>query len=114
MFVRVRNRKLKTGKSSYAYLVENQWNTVRHKNEQKIITCLGSINDLPTNGFIEKIVCALDTFAKKQGITTLSNGVILPNLEDEETLSKSFDWGELLLIKHVINVLSLDKIIKEY
>lgn len=113
MFVRVRNRKLKEGHSSYAYLVENQWNSLRHKNEQKIITCLGAVEELPSNGLIEKIVTALDTFAKKQGFTTLSNGVILSDLTDEKTITKSFDWGELILTKHVLTGLSLDKIIKE-
>jgi transposase len=113
MFVRVRNRPLKDKIAKYAYLVDNHWNPVKRKNEQKIIACLGSILDLPSNGLVEKIIAALDIFARKQGFTSLSEGVILQNLNQEEILTKSFDFGEMFLAKHIISALSLDKIVKD-
>ncbi len=111
MFVRIRKRVLKKGYGRYAYLVDSRWNSVKKKHEQDIVACLGSVENLPQNGVIEKIITALDAFAKKQGITTLSEGIILPNLNDENALSNSFDLGEMFLSDHIISTLSLDKII---
>lgn len=112
MFVRIRKRILKKGWGRYAYLVDSRWNSTKKKHEQDIVACLGSVENLPRNGVIEKIITALDTFARKQGITTLSEGLILSNLNDENILTKSFDFGEMLLAKHVITSLSLDKIVE--
>lgn len=113
MFVRIRKRILKKGYGRYAYLVDSRWNSVKKKHEQDIVACLGSVDNIPHNGIIEKIITALDTFARKQGLTTLSSGVILPALNNEDILTKSFDYGEMLLGKHVISSLSLDKIFKD-
>ena len=76
MFVRIRKQPGKEGPIPYAYLVNNEWNGVRKKHEQKIIASLGRVNDLPRDGTIEKMVSALDTFAKKMGWATLTDGII--------------------------------------
>jgi len=112
MFVRTRVRKLKDSSSKYAYLVDNQWNSVRRKHEQKIIACLGSVADLPARGMIEKMIVALDTFATKQGFASLSDGIVLSNLSREDLLASSSEWGSLLLARHVMGSLSLDTIIR--
>lgn len=112
MFVRIRKRILKKGYGRYAYLVDSRWNSAKKKHEQDIVACLGSVENLPQNGVIEKIITALDSFAKKQGITTLSEGLILSNLNDENILTKSFDFGEMLLAKYIITSLSLDTIVE--
>lgn len=107
MFVRVRERQLKDRKSRYAYLVDNRWNTTRRKHEQTIIACLGSVDSLPVDGTIEKIITALDLFAKKQGFAALSDGVILSTLENETLLSSAFDYGSIILSRHVLSRLSI-------
>ena len=111
MFVRIRKQPGKNGLIPYAYVVNNEWNTVKKKHEQKIIASLGRVNDLPADGTIEKLVSALDRFCKKMGWATLSEGVILSNLTDENVLSKAKDWGPLILTTHILKKLSLDKII---
>lgn len=113
MFVRIRHRVLKKGYGRYAYLVDSRWNSVKKRHEQDIVACLGSVENLPANGVIEKIIIALDKFAKTQGITTLSQGLILQDLQDENTLTKSFDYGEMILGKHAISSLSFNQILKE-
>lgn len=110
MFVRVRERKLKDGSSKYAYLVDNQWNSIRHKHEQKIIACLGNASSLPSSGTIEKIIVALDTFAAKAGFNSLSDGIVLKNLSGEKILEKCFDYGLPLLASHALKQLSLEQI----
>jgi transposase len=111
MFVRIRKQPGKNGLIPYAYVVNNEWNTLRKKHEQKIIASLGRVSDLPEDGTIEKLVSALDRFCKKMGWATFSNGVILSNLTDETILSKTYDWGSIILTRHILKNLSLDKII---
>jgi transposase len=111
MFVRIRKQPGKNGLIPYAYVVNNEWNTLKKKHEQKIIASLGRVNDLPKDGTIEKLVSALDRFCKKMGWATLANGVILSDLTDETILSKTYDWGSIILVRHILKNLSLDKII---
>lgn len=113
MFVRIRKRILKKGWGRYAYLVDSRWNSVKKKHEQDIVVCLGSVENIPHNGVIEKIITALDAFARKQGITTLSEGIILPTLNDENILTQSLDFGEMILANHAISTLSLDTILED-
>ena len=112
MFVRTRIRKLKNGSSSYAYLVDNQWNSIRKKHEQKIIACLGPTVRLPNDGTIEKIIVALDNFARKEGFSALSGGTVIPEIREGRNLTSSFDWGSLILTIQALKNLSLDKIIQ--
>jgi len=111
MFVRIRKQPGKNGLIPYAYVVNNEWNSLKKKHEQKIIASLGRVNDLPERGTIEKLVSALDRFAGKMGWATLSEGIILSNLTDENILSQAKDWGPLILTGHILKRLSLDKII---
>jgi len=111
MFVRTRIRKLKHGSSSYAYLVDNQWNSLRKKHEQKIIACLGPTDRLPHDGTIEKIIIALDNFARKTGFSSLSGGTVIPEITEGRNLTSCYDWGSVILTKQVLKNLSLDKII---
>lgn len=111
MFVRIRKQPGKNGLIPYAYVVNNEWNTIKKKHEQKIIASLGRVNDLPKDGTIEKLVSALDRFAKKMGWAILSEGVILSDLTDENILSQAYDWGPIILTNHILKRLSLDKII---
>lgn len=113
MFVRVRNQPGKKGPIEYAYLVSNEWNPFKKKHEQKILTALGRVNELPANGIIEKIITALDEFATKIGISSLSEGIILPSLENEELLSGSREWGVWQLVAHLLQQLSLGKILEK-
>lgn len=110
MFVRTRVRKLKEGTSEYAYLVDNQWNPVKRKHEQKIIACLGNAGTLPTDGTIEKIISALDTFAAKQDYASLTNGIVLSDISDERLFSDSREWGSLLLTRAIMRNLSFNGI----
>lgn len=112
MFVRIRKEQVKDHAFSYAYLVENRWNAIRKKHEQKIIASLGRIEDLPIDGTIEKIIAALDNFANKMGFASLHDGVVLQNVSDEQVLSNIYDWGSLILTKQTLKNLSLDKIIE--
>lgn len=107
MFVRVRERQLKDRKSRYAYLVDNRWNAVGKKHEQTIVACLGNVASLPVDGTIEKIITALDLFAKKQGFASLAHGVVLSDLTDERIMEKASDYGTFLLARHVLSRLSL-------
>lgn len=111
MFVRIRKQPGKNGLIPYAYIVNNEWNSIKKKHEQKIIASLGRVSELPKDGTIEKLVSALDRFCKKMGWATLSEGVILSNLTDEKVLSQTMDWGPLILTDHILKSLSLDKII---
>lgn len=111
MFVRIRKQPGKKDLIPYAYVVNNEWNTIKKKHEQKIIASLGRVSNLPKDGTIEKLVSALDRFCRKMGWTTLSEGVILSNLTDEKILSQTKDWGPLILTSHILKRLSLDKII---
>lgn len=111
MFVRTRTRRLKKGSSSYAYLVDNDWNTVKKKHEQKIIACLGPTDRLPHDGMIEKMIVALDNFAKKQGFSSLSGGTVIPEITEGKNLTTCYDWGVINLTRHILKNLSLDKII---
>lgn len=111
MFVRIRKQPGKNGLIPYAYVVNNEWNTVRKKHEQKIIASLGRVNDLPKDGTIEKLVSALDRFSRRMGWATLRGGVILSDLSDEQIISQTYDWGPLVLTGQVLKNLSLDKII---
>ncbi len=114
MFVRVRHHKLKKGGvSSFAYLVENQWNPIRHKNEQKVVACLGDKSKIYGEGTIEKIILALDRFARKEGFTSLSQGLIIESITSEKILSASYDFGEYLLADNILSSLSLKKIITD-
>ncbi len=113
MFVRVRERQLKDRKSKYAYLVDNRWNTIHRKHEQTIVACLGNVETLPVDGTIEKIIIALDLFAKKQGFAALSNGVVFSTLESETLLSSAFDYGSMLVSRHVLSRLSITNAIKD-
>src|SRR3989338_10406332 len=112
MFVRIRKQPGKKGLIPYAYVVNNEWNTIKKKHEQKIIASLGRLSELPRDGTIEKLVSALDRFCKKMGWATLSEGMIIPDLTDESILSQTREWGPLILTEHIIKVLSLDKIIR--
>ena len=112
MFVRTRIRRLKHGSSSYAYLVDNDWNTVKKKHEQKIIACLGSTDRLPHDGTIEKMIIALDNFAKKQGFSSLSGGTVIPKVIEGRNMTACYDWGIINLTGQVLKNLSLDKIIQ--
>src|SRR3989338_6345484 len=111
MFVRIRKQPGKKGLIPYAYVVNNEWNTIKKKHEQKIIASLGRLSELHTDGTIEKLVSALDRFAKKMGWATLSEGVIIPDLKDETILSQTREWGPLILTEHILLTFSLDKII---
>lgn len=111
MFVRVRKQPGKDRLIPYAYLVENHWNPFRRKNEQKIVASLGRVEHLPTDGTIEKMITALDTFATKMGFASLSCGIVLPDLSDESLLDATVDYGSLLLATHILHMLSLDTII---
>lgn len=110
MFVRVRKQPGKNGPIPYAYLVNNEWNTIKKKHEQKIIASMGRLTDLPIDGTIEKMISALDRFAKTMGWATLSNGIILSDLSDETILSKTKEWGSFFLTRHSVHTLSLDAI----
>lgn len=112
MFVRTRIRKLKQGLSSYAYLVDNDWNTVKKKHEQKIIACLGPTDRLPHDGTIEKMIIALDNFANKQGFSSLSGGTVIPKIEEGRNMTACYDWGIINLTRQTLKNLSLDKIIQ--
>src|SRR3990172_6990960 len=107
MFVRIRNQQVKDHSFSYAYLVENRWNAIRKKHEQKIVASLGRLDTLPVDGTIEKMIGALDRFAASMGIASLSNGIILSDLSDERVLSKVKEWGSLLLTRAIMQQLSL-------
>lgn len=113
MFVRVRERQLKDRKSQYAYLVDNRWNTIRRKHEQTIVACLGNVETLPVDGTIEKIIIALDLFAKKQGFAALSNGVVFSTLESEALLSSTLDYGSILLSQHVLSRLFITNAVEQ-
>lgn len=112
MFVRTRIRRLKHGSSSYAYLVDNDWNTVKKKHEQKIIACLGPTDRLPSDGTIEKMITALDNFAKKQGFSSLSGGTVIPEVAEGRNMTACYDWGIINLTRQALKNLSLDKIIQ--
>lgn len=111
MFVRTRIRRLKYGSSSYAYLVDNDWNTVKKKHEQKIIACLGPTDRLPHDGTIEKMIIALDNFARKQGFSSLSGGTVIPEVIEGRNMTACYDWGSVILTRQILKNLSLDKII---
>lgn len=113
MFVRIRKQPGKAGPIPYAYVVNNEWNTIKKKHEQKIIASLGRLSELPKDGTIEKLVSALDRFCKKMGWATLENGVILASLTDETILSQAKEWGSMILTGHVLKNLSLNKIIPQ-
>lgn len=113
MFVRVRERQLKDRKSKYAYLVDNRWNTIRRKHEQTIVACLGNVETLPVDGTIEKIIIALDVFAKKQGFAALSDGIVLSDLHAEHTLATASDYGTFLLSRHVLTRLSITSAVEQ-
>ena len=113
MFVRVRERQLKTKRSKYAYLVDNRWNSLRRKHEQTIIACLGDVETLPVDGTIEKIITALDMFAAKQGFASLSRGVVLSDITDERVLSKAYDYGTLLLARHVLSKTAITQTVEQ-
>lgn len=106
MFVRVRKQPGKEGPIPYAYLVENHWNPFRKKHEQKILMPLGRLSALPADGTVEKIITALDTFATRMGFSAISDGVILNNLSADTTLTKTYEYGSLLLTSHVLKQLS--------
>lgn len=113
MFVRERVRETKReGKINYAYLVENRWNPVKKKYQQKIIQCLGRVDKLPTGGTIEKMIVALDRFASEKGFSSLSSGVIIHDLNQETVLSKSYDFGEMFLVDNLLKILSFTDILK--
>lgn len=107
MFVRVRERQLKNRKSTYAYLVDNRWNSLRKKHEQTIVACLGDVLTLPVDGTIEKIITALDTFATKQGFASLSRGIVLSDVSDERVVSAALDYGMPLVARHVLTKASI-------
>lgn len=107
MFVRIRKQQVKDHSFSYAYLVENRWNAIRKKHEQKIVASLGRLDTLPVDGTIEKMIGALDRFAASMGIASLSNGIILSDLSDERVLSEVKEWGSLLLTRAIMQQLSL-------
>ena len=111
MFVRVRKQIVKNVSYQYAYLVTNQWNPYHKKHEQKILMSLGRVSDLPSDGTIEKTITALDKFALKMGYASLTNGVILSDLTDETILSKTYEYGPVLLTRHLLEKLSLTKIL---
>lgn len=112
MFVRTRTRKLKSGFSSYAYLVDNQWNPVRKKHIQKIIACLGPTDKLPHDGTIEKIIIALDNFAKGQGFSSLSCGTVIPKIVEGKNLTCCYDWGIVILTQRILKELSFTSTVK--
>ena len=112
MFTRTRIRKLKGGSSSYSYLVDNVWNTVKKKHEQKIIACLGPTDRLPHDGTIEKMIVALTDFARKLGFSPLAGGTVIPQMTEGKNLTTCYDWGILNLTKQALKNLSLDKIIQ--
>lgn len=111
MFVRIRKQPGKQGPIPYAYLVENHWNPFRKKHEQKILTSLGRVSDLPIDGTIEKMITALDSFATKMGFSALSDGIVLTGLSHEKLLTATYEYGSHLLASHVLKKLSfLDSI----
>ncbi len=110
MFVRIRKLPGKKEPLHYAYLVSNQWNAVRRKHEQKILMSLGRVSDLPIDGTIEKVITALDSFATKMGFSSLSNGVVLSDLRDETSLTKTYEYGTVLLTRHLMKHLSFPAI----
>jgi len=111
MFVRTRKLPGKNGLLSYSYIVDNKWNPFKKKHEQKIIASLGKTEDLPINGTIEKMITALDTFATKMGFSALSDGIVFNDISSENIITKSFDYGSLLLTEHILRKLSLSEIL---
>jgi len=112
MFIRERIRETKKGKVKYAYIVENQWNPLRKKYNQKIIYCLGRIDKLLRDGTGEKIITAIDNYYAKKGFSSLSNGIVIRDLKEEKILSKTFNYGEMLLAEAILDNLSLTSILK--
>lgn len=113
MFVREKIHKTKKGDIPYSYLVDNVWNPIKKKYKQIVIYALGKTEELAGNSRIEKIITALDNYAAKKGMASLSEGIIFKNLNDEEKLSQTFDFGEFLLTSHVVGQLSLDLILRD-
>ena len=111
MFVRVRKLPGKKKPLHYAYLVDNQWNPFQKKHEQKILMSLGRVEDLPVDGTIEKAITALDKFASKMGFSSLSNGVVLSDLTSETLFSKTYEYGSMLVTRHLLEKLSFTKIL---
>lgn len=111
MFVRERKAKTKKeGVVEYVYLVENKWNPVKKKHEQKIIASLGRKDKIQDTKVLDKIILALKTFSLKQKIATQS--FVINNLKNEEVLSSSKDYGVYWLTEKLLTKLSFDKIIK--
>jgi transposase len=79
---------------------------------QKIIHCLGRVDKLPTDGTIEKIIVALDRFASQKRFSSLSRGVVIDDLNQENIISKSYDFGEMFLIENLLKILSFTDIFK--
>lgn len=88
-------RKLAVRDVVYLTLVENLWDPVQKKYLQNKIASLGKLSDLEYgNHRIEKMVNALDSFCKRNGIATIGNGIILTDIAgNEEIVSSAFDFG---------------------
>ena len=114
MFVRTYNKRLKDGSiASHAYLVKNSWNSFKKKTQQRIVASLGRIEDLPHSGVIEEIITSLDRFARKQGFAALSKGIVLSDLSSRRFLKKTYDWGSLILVEHLLKSLSFTNILTD-
>jgi len=107
-------RKNTVGNITYLTLVENIWNPIKKKYNQNKIASLGKLSDLEyQNHRIEKMVTALDLFCKRYGIATISNGIILTDItENEEIVSSSYDFGVHKVASFVLSELGITQTIR--
>lgn len=111
MFTRIRKAKTtKEGIVEYVYLVENRWNPIKKKHEQKIIASLGRRDRIQDSRILDKVILALKRFSVEQRLTTQS--LVIDDLEDEKLLASSKDYGVFWLTEKLLAKLSFDKIIK--
>lgn len=114
MFVRDRKVKSSTGKYiEYTYIVENKWNPVLKKYQQKTIASLGRKDQLVDKAVFDKIILALKAFEKRKGQRLINKAYVVDSLSNEGFCSLSKDYGVYWLTEKLIGKLSFDKIIKE-
>jgi len=92
---------------TYLSLVENLWNPVTKSYKQKRIAALGKASDITSTNRIEKVITALHCFCEKNGISSLSNGIILTNKTSEDFVSKTYDYGIYRLGEYVLGILGI-------
>lgn len=112
-------RKHKIRGLTYLALVENVWNPVKKKYQQKRVTTLGKTTELDqAQQRVEAIVLALNKFCRQYRIPALSEGLVIEKLEDDERLlSRTYDWGVHLLsawtLKRLGIIDSLKSLVKD-